>query len=280
MICPARQARRVPPASRRSARAGRPVRLGSASYAASRISRRRKRNASCPGSFGRSARMISLRTSESRNGTSSARSPARAPAPCRGERPLPRPSRGRSRPARPARAVEPDAAAPGSSAARDLALPSFSPTIASISSTKSGLPSAACEDPAPRLRREVAPTASSSRSELRILVGERLQQDRGRVQLAAAPAGPQVEQLRASDAKEEDRGSRDQSATCSTRSRKAGSAHWTSSSMTTCGARGACLEELAKRELCVRGRVAITSPGSRPIATRISTSGQYVMPSP
>ncbi len=38
-----------------------------------------------------------------------------------------------------------------------------------------------------------------------LVLAERLEQDRGRVQLAAAPARPLVEQLRARDAEEEDR---------------------------------------------------------------------------
>ena len=104
------------------------------------------------------------------------------------------------------------------------------------SSAKSGLPSAAS---AIRASAVGGSGAASSRFEISCrhsAVGERLEQDRRGVELAAAPAGTRVEQLGSRDAEEQDRRRRARrSATCSTRSRNVGSAQWTSSNTTTSG---------------------------------------------
>ena len=78
-------------------------------------------------------------------------------------------------------------------------------SMASISSTNSGLPSAAAVI---RDRTWSARPARPRRFciELgRLVVVQPLQQDRGRVELAAAPAGAVVQKLRASEAHEQDR---------------------------------------------------------------------------
>ena len=64
--------------------------------------------------------------------------------------------------------------------------------------------------------------------------------------------------------------------TCSIRSRKTGSAHWMSSTTRICGRAAARrLDQLAESELRVAGRGCRSPlPGSTPIASRISTSGQ------
>ena len=69
-------------------------------------------------------------------------------------------------------------------------------SIESISSTKSGLPSAAVDDarfdrlpPAP-----ASPTRLSDKARA-LVVGEWLEEDRGRIQLPAAPRRPELEQL-------------------------------------------------------------------------------------
>ena len=72
----------------------------------------------------------------------------------------------------------------------------------------------------PRARRAARRLASRA---------ERLEQDGRRVELAAGPAGPAVEQLRRAMHRSRIGASRDQSATCSTRSRNASSAQWRSS---------------------------------------------------
>ena len=75
--------------------------------------------------------------------------------------------------------------------------------------------------------------------------------------------------------------SRERSATCSTRSMKTGSAHCRSSTTTTCGRSAARASRSRRNASCVSGGdVPITESGSTPIAIRISTSGQYVIPSP
>ena len=77
------------------------------------------------------------------------------------------------------------------------------------------------------------------------------------------------------------RASRERSAMCSTRSTKSGSAHWRSSTTTTCGRSAARTSRSRRNASCVSGGdVPMTESGSTPSATRISTSGQYVMPSP
>ncbi len=92
-------------------------------------------------------------------------------------------------------------------------------------------------------------SASPSRLSTRrdgLVAGERLEQDRRRVQLAAAPARPDLEQLRPRDAEQQEQpASRVQSARCSIRSRKVGSAQWMSSNTTTRGrSRARCSSSL------------------------------------
>ena len=62
------------------------------------------------------------------------------------------------------------------------------------------------EDPRRAVLGDRGPPPRREMSSLAVLRGERLEQDRRRVELAAAPAGPQLEQLRAGDAEQEDRG--------------------------------------------------------------------------
>ena len=83
--------------------------------------------------------------------------------------------------------------------------PLLSRAIATISSTKSAFP------PDAAVMRSRAPTASScspsrlSISDCALVVPERLEQERGRVELAAAPVRSSVEKLGPRDAEEEDR---------------------------------------------------------------------------
>ncbi len=87
----------------------------------------------------------------------------------------------------------------------DLAHRRESCTIASICSTKSGLPSAAS---AIRSRMPSASSAAPSRRSISSsvsLLGQRLEQHGGRVQLAAAPRRPKLEQLRSRAAQHEQR---------------------------------------------------------------------------
>ena len=109
-------------------------------------------------------------------------------------------------------------AAPGSSAAPDrrtspvaIQRPSWrtstpsSISIESISSTKSGLPSAASRSFLDSVC-QFAPGRRGSRSAGRIsLVGQRLEQNRGGVELSACPPGAHIEELRAGEADEQDR---------------------------------------------------------------------------
>ena len=75
--------------------------------------------------------------------------------------------------------------------------------------------------------------------------------------------------------------SRDQSTTCSTRSSIGGSAHCRSSRTRTSGRSSAAASKMARVASCVSAGVArIASAGSTPSWMSISTSGQYVMPSP
>ena len=105
-----------------------------------------------------------------------------------------------SRPSRSRRA----AGAPGSSAARRPRRAAVVVTHPSISSTNSGLPSAAGGS-APRSRRRAAPRPRGASMSARLSRRRAARARRGGVQLAAAPAGPQLEQLRPGDAQQEDR---------------------------------------------------------------------------
>ena len=61
------------------------------------------------------------------------------------------------------------------------------------------------QDPRSYVVRELCSAREPGDQSLAVLARERLEQDRGRVELAAAPVGPQLEQFRAGDAEEEDR---------------------------------------------------------------------------
>ena len=75
--------------------------------------------------------------------------------------------------------------------------------------------------------------------------------------------------------------SRERSATCSTRSTNSGSAHCRSSITATCGRSAArASSSLRNATLVSAGEEATTLSGSISRGTSISTSGQYVMPSP
>ena len=70
---------------------------------------------------------------------------------------------------------------------------------------KSGFPSAACRILSRTSSVELRPAGEPRDQQLAVLDGERLEQDRRRIELAAAPAGPQLEQLGPGDAEQEDR---------------------------------------------------------------------------
>ena len=70
---------------------------------------------------------------------------------------------------------------------------------------KSGLPSAACRILSRTSSVICAPPGEPRDQQLAVLGGERLEQDRRRIELAAAPAGPELEQLGTGDAEQEDR---------------------------------------------------------------------------
>ena len=159
---------------------------------------------------------------------------------------------------------------------RSRRAPPSSLTVASISSMKSGLPSAAGRIRRAHVVGELRSAREPRDQQLAVLAGERLEQDRRRVQLAAAPAGPQLEQLGPGDAEQEDRRV----------ARPVGDVldqveedrlgpldvveH---EDLRPLAARR--LDQPAEGELRV-GRASCRSrlPGSTPIASRISTSGQ------
>ena len=162
---------------------------------------RRRRPASC----GVSGRTSSLRTSDDEPLRQLAPRPERAPARRLGGRPAPRRNRARARSARSRRAGRAARrAAPGSSAARRPRRRPTRCTSASISSTKSGLPSAASTDPFARSSPSEAPRRRRAARSV-CVGGERLEQHGRRVQLAAAPARPPVEQLGPRHAEQQDR---------------------------------------------------------------------------
>ena len=183
----------------------------------------------------------------------------------RGGRPGLRRRRGRSCPARPAEPVEPRLQERLDRRWHDdLASPPSSLTIASISSMKSGLPSAACRILARTSSASLRSAREPRDQQLAVLGGERLEQDRGRVELAAAPAGPQLEQLGRATQRRKIGASRDQSETCSIRSRKTGSAHWMSSRTRICGRFAARASISLRKESCVSaGEVPITRRARR-----------------
>ena len=204
---PARRAPRSPRASRRTARGAPPAPPSAAPRRPCRGSggggserRRRQRSPCDPG-----GRAPCGRARAAARGRPPPASPGRAPSRLRGGRPGLPPHRARSRGARrrSARRAAPGAA-PGSSAARRPCRRA-SRASAAISSRNSGLPSAVATIAPARLvvELDVGEEAVGKPSSVRL--GERLEQDRRGVQLAAAPARPDVEQLGSRDAEEEDR---------------------------------------------------------------------------
>ena len=188
------------PSANRSCRSAR-VSFGSASYAASRMSRCRKRNAWSPVSVAGVGWISSLRTSpiELRLDL---RRPRQARGRRRGGRSRPRRRRARSRraPSRRAGRCAP-AAAPARSTGRERRRPRA--TSATISSTKSGLPSAAA-----RIR---VRTSSASTPPCTAISSPHSSADSGSSRIVVAfslpppQPGPLVEQLRPCDAEDEDR---------------------------------------------------------------------------
>ena len=153
------------------------------------------------------------------------------------------------------------------------------PSIASISSTKSGLPSE---------RPRCAPGSSSSgaRAE-QVPISSALVGASGssRTVVAfsfpAAPGRPQLQQLGPGDAEQEDRRVAREVGDVldEVEERRLGPLEVVDDDdLRPLG--GARLEEPAEGERVSGGDVPTTESGSTPIAARISTSGQYVMPSP
>ena len=195
---------------------------------------------------------------------------ARAPRPRRDGTPGPRPPHARARRARQGRAGRAGRrAAPGSWAApRRRRRPRR--TIATISSTKSGFPPAAS-----RIRSRSS-CAIPSRERLDQLAGvlgrERLEQDVGRVQLAAAPGRPRVEQLRAGPCRGAGSARRGSGRRRARRGRGRSDSPQCMSSKTITSGRsdGPRLEQLAKGpgDLLGRARGRRRRPGPRPAARR------------
>ena len=137
------------------------------------------------------------------------------------------------------------------------ASPPFSLTIASISSMKSGFPSAACRILsrtssvicAPPASREINSSQSSTESaSSRIVVALSLPPPQPGRSSSSSGRATQSRKIGAS---------RDQSETCSIRSRKTGSAHWMSSKTTICGRSAARASISLRKESCVSaGRAA------------------------
>ena len=140
---------------------------------------------------------------------------------------------------------------------------------------KSGLPSAACRILVAHVVGDLRSAGEPRDQQLAVLGGERLEQDRRRIELAAAPAGPELEQLGTGDAEQEDR-------------RVARPVGDVLDQVEEDGLgplevvedddlrplRRARLDQPAEGELRVGGRAADHVAGSAPIASRISTSGQ------
>ena len=200
------------------------VRLfGSASYAASRISRWRKRKPSSPGRSGaiRADQLLADERREPRGHRETVG--RRAPAPRRDGTPRLRSRPARARSARPSRAGRSARRAAPADVGGTVTSPCVSSAIASISPTKSGLP------PAARAIRSRSVSGDAVLDELVDVGGRR-----------AARAGVSTGQPGRSSpssgrARQSSRiGAPDErSATCSTRSRNVSSAHWMSSKRTT-----------------------------------------------
>ena len=227
--------------------------------------RRRRRRGSAGGGSGRRrppgsvavvGRTSSFRTSPISCAGSTGR-PGRAPGPRRCGTPGPRPRRAREpRARRSAAGRAAPRAAPGSSAGRRRRSPCESCTIASISSTNSGLPSAARADPLAQLGVELGRRRAGARS-ARPSRASSSGSSRTVVAFSLPPPQPGRSSSSSGRARHRSRigASRDQSATCSTRSRNVGSAQWRSSKTTTSGrSRGGRLEEPPNRQRDLLGR--------------------------
>ena len=99
---------------------------------------------------------------------------------------------------------------------------------------------------------------------------ERLQEDRCGVQLPATPAGTRLEQLGPRRAQQDHRRVARRSATCSTRSRKVGSAHWRSSITITSGRSRA---SASNRRRAAQKISSLVTPAEPPRPTRIRQHG-------
>ena len=239
----------------------------------------RKRKPSSSGNVGAVERMSSLRTSVVRceptslrtaPGESSATAPRWKTSPSTAPRSMTRrtsPSSESMRAWRRAWIVGGTATSPA---------PPCSRTIASISSTNSGFPAdaAVIRSRKDRVERAVPPPGAPSADAL--VLGERLEQKRAS-RSACLPPQPGLTSSSSVRAMHRRKigASRERSATCSTRSMNTGSAHCRSSITTTCGRSAARASSSRRNASCVSGgELPMTSSGSTPIATRISTSGQ------
>ena len=181
----------------------------------------------------------------------------------RGGRSFPRSSRARAPTARPVRAGRGGRrGAPGSSEARRRCHPGCPGRARASPRGTAGFPRRRRRSVRGALRGASPSAADSSRALCRV---ERLEQDSRRVLLAAAPAGPPLEQFRPSRAEHEDRGVRDEAATCSTRSSSVFSAQCRSSSTQTTGwACASCSSSLRKPQaISRRRRDSSLSPSER-----------------
>ena len=155
-------------------------------------------------------------------------------------------------------------------------------SINSISSTNSGLPSDAS-----RIRSLVAARSSPPASRLSISVDvSSPSSGSSRSEVAFDFPPPQAGRSSSSSGRATQRtkigAPRDQSTTCSIRSRNVGSAHWMSSQTTTSG-RSAAWASSSLRVATAASfgdGSASTRSASAPSWSRTSTSGQYVIPSP
>ena len=256
--------------------------FGSASYAASRISRWRKRNPSSPATCVRSGLISSLRTSAASTGVtdgSSGESAWTAPrwntSPSTAARSSTRRSAGSSlsrRAASTARSVEGTITSPAPS------------DTASISSMNSGFP--------PAVSAILPPSSSGTRSAINSTTwasssGPSLSAT-GQLGLSSVSSG-RATQSRTIGLPV------DSNATCSTRSRNVCSPHWMSSKTTTNGSSAAALSSVLRNAHAIssadvgswlspsRDRIAATavsSAGRTSSCFNTSTTGQYVIPSP
>ena len=142
-----------------------------------------------------------------------------------------------------------------------------STSIANISSTNSGLPSAAAGDPPRTAMRSSPPARSAAQDGSHLRTAERREQDRG----ASACRLPRPAASRRSGLARQRRSigaSRAHSATWSTRSRKVSSPQWMSSKTRTSGSVARGLEEIDARPRSSPRRCVRHRRGRSPRATR------------